>query len=48
MAISIHQNLENSTFDPLIYTMGSSIVIVSVCMGKSIGRQRLNINNSRK
>ena len=30
----IHHNLENSTCDPLIkkYTMGSHIVIVSMCM----------------
>ena len=28
--------LENSTRDPLKYTMGSPILIVSICMGKSI------------
>ena len=29
-----HFNLENSKCDPLKYTMGSPILIVSVCMGK--------------
>ena len=33
----IHHNLENSTCDPLKYTMGSPILIVSICKGKSIG-----------
>ena len=30
----IHHNLENSTYDPLKYTMDSPILIVSICMGK--------------
>ena len=29
----IHHNLSNSTFDPLKYTMGSPVLIVSICMG---------------
>ena len=32
----IHHNLENPTCDPLKYTMGSLILIVSICKGKSI------------
>ena len=32
----IQHNLENSTCDPLKYTMGSPILILSKCMGKSI------------
>ena len=32
----IHCYLENSTYDPLKYTMGSPILIVSISMGKSI------------
>ena len=32
----IHHNLENSTCDPLKYTMGNPIIIVSICMGISI------------
>ena len=31
----IHHNLENSTYDPLKYIMGSPILIVPVFMGKS-------------
>ena len=37
----IHHNLENSNCDPLKYTMGSPILIVSICMGKSIRIQRV-------
>ena len=37
----IHYNLENSTYDPLMHTMGSTILIVSICMGKSIRIQRV-------
>ena len=37
----IHHNLENSTFDPLKYTMGRHILIVSIYMGKSIIIQRV-------
>ena len=32
----LHHNIENSTCDPLKYTMGSPMHIVSLCMGKSI------------
>ena len=35
---------ENSTCDPLKYTMGSPIFIVSICMGKSIRIQRVKMN----
>ena len=38
----IHHHLENSTCDPLNYTMGSPIFIVSICMAKSIQKQRVN------
>ena len=31
-----HHNLENSSHDPLKYTVGSPILIVSICAGKSI------------
>ena len=34
-------NLENPTCDPLKYTMGSPVLIVSTCMVKSIGIQRV-------
>ena len=37
----IHQNLENSFCEPLKYAMGSSILIVSICMGKSIRIRRV-------
>ena len=37
-----HQNLENSTCDPLKCTLGSPIPIVSICMGKYIRIQRVN------
>ena len=37
----IHHNLDNSTHDPLKYIMGSPILIVSICMGKSIRIQRV-------
>ena len=37
----IYHNLENSTFDPFKYIMGSPILIVSICMGKSIRIQRV-------
>ena len=39
-AIIIHY-LEKSTFDPLKYTMSNPILIVSICMGKSIRIQRV-------
>ena len=37
----IHYNLENSTLDPLKYAMSSPILIVSICMGKSIRIQKV-------
>ena len=37
-----HQNLENSTCDPLKCTMGSPILIVSLCMRKSARIQGVN------
>ena len=39
----IHHNFENSTCDPLKYTMDSPILIVSICMGKSIRIQRAKV-----
>ena len=45
----LHHNLETSTCNPLKNKMGSSIPIVSICMGKSIGIQRVkdcySVNN---
>ena len=41
LGTEIHHNIENSTCDPLKYKMGSSILIVSICMGKSISIQRV-------
>ena len=38
----IHHNLENSTCEPLNYTMGSPTLIVSICMGNPIRIQRVN------
>ena len=38
----IHDNLENSTPDPLKYTMSNPILIVSIGMGASIRIQRVN------
>ena len=32
----MHQNLKYATCDPLKYTIGSHILIISICMGKSI------------
>ena len=37
----IHHNLENSTCDPLKYIIDNRILIVLICMGKSIGIQRV-------
>ena len=37
----MHQNLENSTCDPLKYKMGNPMVIVSICLGKYIRIQRV-------
>ena len=33
--IEIHNHLEISIYDPFKYTMGSPILFVSLCMGKS-------------
>ena len=41
----IHHNLENSSCDPLKYTMGSLIFFVPICMGKSI-RIHLGLYNA--
>ena len=38
---ALHHNLENSTCDHLKYTMGSPILIVSICLGNSIRIQRI-------
>ena len=35
-------NFEISSCDPLKYTVGSPIQVVSICMGKSIRIQRVN------
>ena len=32
----MHYNLDNSTYDPLKYTMSGPILIASMCMGKSV------------
>ena len=40
----IHHNLVNSTCDPLEHTTGNPVLIVSLCMGKSISIQRVNQN----
>ena len=37
----MHGNLESSTCDPFKYTMGSPILNVSICVGKSIRIQRV-------
>ena len=37
----MHYTLENSICSPLNYTEGSPILIVSICMGKSIRIQRV-------
>ena len=36
-------NLEYSTCNPLKYTIGSSMLIVSICMGQSIRIKRVKI-----
>ena len=38
----IHHNLENYTHHPLRFRMGSTIFIVSICMGKTTRIQRVN------
>ena len=40
-SLTENHNLENSIFDPLKYTMGSPILIVPICVGKSIKIQRV-------
>ena len=37
----LHYNSENSTCDPLKNTMNSPILMVSICMGKSIRIQKV-------
>ena len=39
-----NQNLENSTHDPVMYKMGSPILIVSIFMEESIRIQRVDIS----
>ena len=39
----IYHNLETFTCDPLKYKMGNNILIVSICIGKSISIQRINV-----
>ena len=41
--IHVHHDLETPTCDNLKYTMGSPILIVSICMGKPIRIQRVSI-----
>ena len=41
----INHDLENFTCDPLKYTMGSPILLESICMGKSTSIQMANHNN---
>ena len=38
----LHHNFENSTCEPLKYTMDSPILIVSICVEKSIRIQRVS------
>ena len=40
----ILHNLENSNCDPFEYSMGSPMLIVSICMGKSIRIQRVKVS----
>ena len=40
----IHHNFKTSTRYPLKYKMGNPILIVSICMGKSIRIQRVNLS----
>ena len=40
----IFHNLENSTCEPLKYKMSNPILIVLICMGKSIRIQRVNLH----
>ena len=39
----IHHKLEIYTCDPFKYTMDSPMLVVSLCMGKSIRIQRVNL-----
>ena len=39
----VHHNIETFTCDPLNNKMGSPILIVSICMGKSIIIQRVKL-----
>ena len=38
----VHHTLDNGTCDPIMYTMGSLIYSILVCMGKSTRIQRVN------
>ena len=40
----IYHNLETSTCVPLKYKLDNAIIIVSICMGKTIRTQRVNTN----
>ena len=40
---NIHSVAKKSTCDPVKYTMGGPLLIVSICMGKSIRIQRVNM-----
>ena len=40
--LTIQGHMENSTCDPLKYTMDSPVLFVSICMGKSIKVQSVN------
>ena len=40
----IHHHSETSTCDPLKCTMGSPMLIVSICMGKSIRIQKVSMH----
>ena len=46
--IEIHHNLKNSTCDPLKYRMDSPILIVSICIRKSIRIQRVKSGSGVK
>ena len=46
LGTELHYNLETSTYDPLKYKMGNPILIISICMGKSIRIQRVYDSSS--
>ena len=39
----VHNRLKYSTYDPKKYTIDSHILIVSICIGKSIRIQRVEV-----